>query len=236
MSGLSQDQLSQLNNYSNYLDDTQQKIFSLQQLFNDDFLSDLKNILKVLTKNDSDSIAISYFSRRYGMFIAMQLYMLTVYDEVWCGNFEDLQFGIREEFNRPSLCMFTKSEDWQMIDEEDRQKNVTKILHKQCHDVFIQLKKLGTLSPLTHWENIFGYVLWHYHTLLSSPATIDEATEYLAILEDPVTWIDFSTTSRFHSYTGGAHPSTLINIPVRKTCCFSKDIPGLIACGFCPLN
>lgn len=236
MSGLSQDQLQQLNSYSNYVDDDQKKIFNLQQLFDDSFLDDAKNILKAVSQNDTDAVAISYFSRRYGMFVAMQLYMLTVYDEVWNGNFTDLEFGVRDEFGRPSLCMFTKSEDWTMIDEDERQETVASILKTQCHDVFQQLKKMGTLSPLTHWENVFGYMLWHYHTLLSSPATEDEAREYLAILEDDATWADFSEKSRFYTYTGGNHPSSLINMPVRKSCCFSKDVPGLMICGFCPLK
>lgn len=236
MSGLSQDQLQQLNSYSNYVDDDQKKIFNLQQLFDDSFLDDAKNILKAVSQNDTDAVAISYFSRRYGMFVAMQLYMLTVYDEVWTGNFTDLEFGVRDEFGRPSLCMFTKSEDWTMIDEDERQETVASILKTQCHDVFQQLKKMGTLSPLTHWENVFGYMLWHYHTLLSSPATEDEAREYLAILEDDATWAEFSEKSRFYTYTGGNHPSSLINMPVRKSCCFSKDVPGLMICGFCPLK
>lgn len=236
MSGLSQDQLLQLNSYSNYIDTPHNPLFSLQQLFDDNFLPDAKNVLKALTKNEADAIAVSYFSRRYGMFIAMQLYMLTVYDEVWTGDFEDLHFAVREEFGRPSLCMFTQSKDWTMIDEDKRQEIVAEILHKQCHNVFKQLKKIGKVSPLTHWENVFGYVLWHYHTLLASPATMDEAKEYLQILEDSTTWASFSERSHFHTYTGGAHPSSLINIPVRKTCCFSKDITGLIACGFCPLK
>lgn len=235
MSNLSKDQLQQLNSYSNYVDDDMKKIFNLQQIFDDSFLNDAKNILKAISQNEQDAVAISYFSRRYGMFIAMQIYMLIVYDEVWAGDFQQLEFAVKEEFGRPSLCMFTRSEDWTMIDEEERQEAIAHILKTQCQDVFLQLKKMGTVSPLTHWENVFGYLLWHFHTLLSSHATADEAAEYLSILEDDTTWQEFSEKSRFHSYTGGSHPSSIINLPVRKSCCFSKDVPGLMACGFCPL-
>lgn len=235
MSNLSQDQLQQLNSYSNYIDDDQQKLFNLQQLFDDDFLNDAKNIFKAVSQSSTDAVAISYFTRRYGMFIAMQFYMLIVYDEVWAGELENIQFAVKDEFGRPSLCIYTNSEDWTMIDEDERQETIAHILKTQCQDVFVQLKKMGTVSPLTHWENVFGYLLWHYHTLLSSPATEDEAREYLDILEKDETWQEFSEKSRFHTYTGGSHPSSLINLPVRKSCCFSKDVPGLMACGFCPL-
>lgn len=235
MSGLSQDQLQQLHSYSNYVDEEQSFLFNLNQILQDDFLEDAKNIFKAVSQSDQDAVAISYFTRRYGMFVAMQFYMLTVYDEMWDGELEDLQFGVREEFGRPSLCMFTRSEDWIMIDEDERQQAVSKVLTEQCHEIFSQLRKLGGVSPLTHWENVFGYMLWHYHTLSSSPATEDEAMEYLQILEDAETWQGISEQSKFSTYTGGNHPSSLINVPVRKSCCFSKDVPGLLKCGFCPL-
>lgn len=235
MTNLSKDQLQQLNNYSNYVDEENKKLFNLQQIFDDAFLEDAKNIFKAVSQNNTDAVAISYFTRRYGMFIAMQFYMLIVYDEVWAGEFQHLEFSVKEEFGRPSLCMFTRSEDWTMIDEEERQETISRILKTQCHEVFLQLKKMGVVSPLTHWENIFGYLLWHFHTLLSSPATEEEATEYLHILEGEEAWRDFSDKSRFYTYTGGSHPSSLIHLPVRKSCCFSKDVPGLMACGFCPL-
>jgi len=235
MSGLSQDQLQQLHSYSNYVDEEQTFLFNLNQILQDDFLEDAKNIFKAVSQSDQDAVAISYFTRRYGMFVAMQFYMLTVYDEMWDGELEDLQFGVREEFGRPSLCMFTRSEDWIMIDEDERQQAVSKVLTEQCHEIFSQLRKLGGVSPLTHWENVFGYMLWHYHTLSSSPATEDEAMEYLQILEDAETWQGISEQSKFSTYTGGNHPSSLINVPVRKSCCFSKDVPGLLKCGFCPL-
>lgn len=236
MKNLSQDQLQQLNSYSNYIDDEQKKLFNLSQLFEESFLLDAKNIFKAISQSDNDSVALSYFTRRYGMFIAMQFYMLTVYDEFWDGPLEELEFGIREEYGRPSLCIFTKSAHWVVIDEEERKETVANILEQQCDAVFQQIRKMGTTSALTHWENVFGYLLWHYHTLLSNPATEEEAREYVNILEEDRTWNAFSDFSRFRKYTGGSHPSALINLPVRKSCCFSKDVPGLMACGFCPLT
>ena len=99
-----------------------------------------------------------------------------------------------------------------------------------------QLRKTTSISPLVLWENIFGYMLWNYYTLLENPALADRAFEDLDMLESPNVWRYFSDKSLFLNYTGGQSPSKLINVPVRKSCCFSKDIPGLMACGFCPLN
>lgn len=79
-------------------------------------------------------------------------------------------------------------------------------------------------------------MLWHYHILLSNPGLADQAMEDIEALEDPKTWARFSNKSWWAQYTGGLSPTNLVNVPVRKSCCFSKDIPGLMACGFCPMK
>ncbi|WP_397536890.1 Fe-S oxidoreductase [Rummeliibacillus pycnus] len=236
MSSLSRDQLQQLQSYSIYVDDSANTVFNLQQLHNDEFLPDFLTLIKAISKVESDTIALSYFTRRYGMFVAMQFYMLTMYDEVWDGSFGNLKFGVKEEFGNKALCMFTHSLDWQMIDEDERETTFKKILEQQCNAIFSQLRKITSVSPKMLWENVFGYMLWHLHVLLSNPGTCEQAQIDIALLEDNSLWSSFAKHSYFKEYTGGDHPSKLINIPVRKTCCFSKDVPGWMQCGFCPLK
>ncbi len=235
MSSLSRDQLQQLQSYSIYIDDSANTIFNLKQLHRDEFLPDFLTLIKTISQVESDTIALSYFTRRYGMFIAMQFYMLTMYDEVWDGPIDHLKFGIKEEFGNKALCMFTSSSDWQWIDEDEREETFKKILN-ECHTIFVQLRKITSISPKLMWENVFGYMLWHLHVLLSNPGTCDQAQIDIRLLEDDSLWSSFAKHSYFKSYTGGEHPSKLIHIPVRKTCCFSKDIPGWMQCGFCPLK
>lgn len=236
MSTLSKDQLRQLQSFSIYADDSTNTIFNLQQLETDEFLEDFLILIKSISQAPSDVIAISYFTRRYGMFIAMQFYMMTMYDEVWDGSFNHLKFGVKEEFGKKALCTFTQSSDWQWIDEEEREAHFQKILEQQCHKIFVQLRKVTSVSPKMLWENVFGYMLWHFHILLSNPGTKEQAEIAVALLENDSLWSSFAKHSYFKEYTGGMHPSKLINIPVRKTCCFSKDIPGWMQCGFCPLK
>lgn len=236
MSSLSRVQLQQLRSYSIYVDDSLNTLFSLQQLNDDQFLPDFIKLIKTVSQVKSDTIAISYFTRRYGMFIAMQFYMLTLYDEVWNGSFNDLKFGVKEEFGNKALCTFTRSIDWQSINEDERETIFKKILEQQCHAIFSQLRKISSVSPKMLWENVFGYMLWHLHVLLSNPGTEDQAFVDLKLLENDQLWSSFASRSYFKDYTGGEHPSKLINRPVRKTCCFSKDIPGWIQCGYCPLK
>ena len=236
MPALSYDQVRQLNSYSIYTEEPTKPLFTLANVQKDFYLNDFRNILMGITNAATEAAAVSHFSRRYGMFVAMQFYMLAAYDEVWDGDFKDIRFAVVEEYGIRTFGTFITANDFRYVEDDEREQVITNILYKQCYEIIQQLRKMTTISPLTLWENFFGYMLWHYHTLLENPALADRAFEDLEILEGDTVWRYFSTKSLFKDYTGGVNPSQLINVPVRKSCCFSKDIPGLIACGFCPIK
>lgn len=235
IASISPNQLIQLNSYSIYPDDPAHKIFSLNDVLDENFSDDFMQIVTLFSENEQAAVSLSYFTKRYGMFIAMQFYMLIVYEEWWNGTPEQIQFVAKEEFGRRALSMTFSNSEWTYMDDAP-QYAVHKILHEQCLPVIQALRKITSISPLLIWENIFGYMLWHFHTLSADPMTHDLASTYLQLLEDDATWVGISDKSIWYRYTTGNHPSQLINVPVRKTCCYSKDIPGLMACGFCPLK
>lgn len=236
MPALTFDQIRQLNSYSIFTEEPAKPLFTLANIQKDFYLTDFRNLMMGITNAATEAAAISHFSRRYGMFVAMQFYMLAAYDEVWDGNFKDIRFAVIEEYGMRTLGTFITANDFRYVEDDERERVITNILYKQVHEIVQQLRKTTTISPLVIWENIFGYMLWHYHTLLENPVLSDRAFEDLEILESDKVWSYFAPKSLFKEYTGGANPSTLINVPVRKSCCFSKDVPGLIACGFCPLK
>ncbi|MBD8038198.1 Fe-S oxidoreductase [Solibacillus sp. A46] len=235
MPALSYDQVRQLNSYSIFTEEPDRPLFTLANLHKDFYLTDFRNLMMGITNAATETAAISHFGRRYGMFVAMQFYMLTTYDEVWDGKPENLRFAIVQEYGIHTLGMYINPNDFRYVEDDERERVVTDILYK-ASVIIGQLRKTTTISPLILWENIFGYMLWHYHTLLENPALADRAFEDLELLEGKEVWRYFSDKSLFLNYTGGKSPSALINQPVRKSCCFSKDIPGLMACGFCPIK
>lgn len=236
MPALTMDQVRQLNSYSIYTTEPKRVLFTLANLEQDFYLTDFRNLLMGLTNAPTEAAAVSHFARRYGMFFAMQFYMLAAYDEIWDGKFEDIRFDATEEFGNHTVSMFVNPNDWRYVDDDERESVIQSILYKQGHIFVQQLRKVTSISPLTIWENFFGYLLWHYHVLLENPSLADQAMADIEILEASETWALFSNKSWWADYTGGQSPSALINVPVRKSCCFSKDMPGLMACGFCPLK
>lgn len=235
MTILTTDQLRQLNMYSIYIEEPVHPLFSLRSLLDQKQTGELLDIVQTVSGSPSREVAASYFMRRVGMFIAMQFYNLAAYEEVWAGDRDRLQFGAKEEYGKLSVSIFAAAEDWQDIDGGQREDIIRDIL-AFSDSIIQQIRTISSISPLTLWENIFGFLLWQYHVLLSNPATAVEAREDLNALKDDRLWSGIASRSLFATYLRGCEPSALLNTEVRKTCCFSKDVPGLMQCGFCPLK
>lgn len=235
MTTLTPDQIRELNSYSTYLDPPAHPVFTLADILDPSKIQSIVQVIQTVSQSPNEVVATSFFVRRLGMFFAMQLYNLAAYDEMWNGFAENLQFGALEEYGNKTISTFVDGADWETINDEGRQAHIKRVLN-DAHAVIVSLRTAVPISPLTLWENIFGFWLWQYHVLLSDPASELEARADLDILQDDATWIGIADHSRFAGYLNGSEPSALLNTTVRKTCCFSKDVPGLIRCGFCPLR
>ena len=236
MTKLTMDQIKQLNMYSVYTDSPEQIIFSLETLFDPNKTEDILIVVQTISRSPNKTVAASYFMRRIGMFIAMQFYNLASYDEVWDGKKDRLVFGAKEEFGNLAVSMFAHPEDWRDVADDERQEVIKSILKNECDAVIRQIRTVANISSLTLWESVFGFLLWHYHVLLENSGTAVEARADLEILKDDEVWKDIAPRSLFAVYLNGSEPSALLNTVVRTTCCLSKDVPGLMQCGFCPLK
>ena len=235
MTNLTSEQIRHLNSYSIYLTPAAYPLFSLEDLLMDDKTADCLNAVQAISGCPNSTVTASFFMRRIGMFVSMQLYNLAAYDEVWDGNAHSLHFGAAEEYGNRTVSMYANESDWQSIDEDEHEAAIRKIL-LQVDTIVRQLRTVSSVSPLTLWENVFGFMLWHYHVLLGNPGSSQEARADLDVLLHAHTWIDIAPRSLFSTYLNGREPSELLNTTVRTTCCLSKDVPGLMQCGFCPLK
>ncbi|QFF97509.1 hypothetical protein PB01_01045 [Psychrobacillus glaciei] len=227
MTTLTNDQIRQLNNYSVYLEATGIPIFHAKNVDN------ALPMIKLISQAPNDPIAASFFMRRVGMFISMQFYMMTMYDEIWDGPLESLQFFVTTEYNNKTISTYIPAEYFRNV-KEHRAEDIRLVWEHQCYPIIQQLRAQCSISPLTLWENVFGYLLWHYYVFLDNPVIAEQAKIDWNLLQDDEMWKKFTTKSSLSNYLKGKNPAQLINAPVRTTCCFSKDIPGLQKCGFCP--
>ena len=229
------DQIRQLNMYSVYTDAPARKLFTLETLLDSNKTEDVLLAVQTVSGCPNKTVAASYFMRRIGLFTAMQFYNLAMYDEVWNGTPERLLFGAKEEYGNIAVSTFVEEADWQPVKGNERKPVIRRILTEN-DAVIQQIRTVSNVSSLTLWENIFGFLLWHYHVLLENPGTTEEAQADFNMLKADVLWEGIAPHSLFSAYLKGSEPSALLNTKVRTTCCLSKDVPGLIQCGFCPLK
>ncbi|WP_391119053.1 hypothetical protein [Psychrobacillus sp. L3] len=227
MTTLTSDQIRQLNNYSVYLGINGIPVFHAKNVDN------ALPLIKLISQAPNDPIAASFFMRRVGMFISMQFYMMTMYDEIWDGPLESLQFFATTEYNNKTISTFIPKEYFRDV-KKHRAEDILLVWEHQCFPIIQQLRAQCSISPLTLWENVFGYLLWHYYVFLDNPVIADQAKIDWELIQDDSIWKAFTTKSYLTNYLKGKNPAQLINTTVRTTCCFSKDIPGLQKCGFCP--
>lgn len=227
MTNLSSDQIQQLNNYSVFIQPNGTILFKGNDIAN------ALPIIKLISSSPNEPIAASFFMRRVGMFISMQFYMMTMYDEIWDGPIEQLQFFSTTEYGNKTISTFIPPEYFRDV-QENRKLDVHLIWEQQCFSIIKQLRLKCSISPLVLWENVFGYLLWHYYTFFENPALEEKARNDWYLLKDSSIWESFSTKEYFRLYLKDQQPAELLNTTVRTTCCFSKDIPGLQKCGFCP--
>ncbi|MCG3086518.1 hypothetical protein [Sporosarcina cyprini] len=233
MRNLSTEQIIQLNQYSVYAEKPDHPVFTLEEIMDAAKTADCLKTVEVISGSPNSVVAASFFMRRYGMFAAMQLTNLTKYEEMWQGTPRRLTFGAKVEYGNRTVSTYTDEADWKLVDHREE---AIRSLLIQANSLIQQIREAAAVSPLTLWENIFGFLLWQYHVMLNHPATASEARDDLNILKDDQTWAGIAPYSRFAKYLNGSEPSALLNTTVRTTCCFSKDVPGLIQCGFCPLK
>ncbi|MFX3673048.1 MAG: hypothetical protein ACE3JQ_01190 [Paenisporosarcina sp.] len=232
MTTLTNDQIRQLNMYSTYITPPKHPLFTHEQLQQVDVLP----VVKTITGIENTVVAASYLMRRYGMFVSTQLVMLTTYNELWMGHKNEIQFGAITEYGNQSISMYIDKHQYRDVTDQPRDAMIRYVLHEQIHPMIVEMRKHSNISPLTLWENVFGFLLWHFYVMLGNSATMDKARIDFNLLKTDELWNGIAPKSLFGVYLKGCEPSQLINTMVRTTCCFSKDVPGLQACGFCPLG
>ncbi|MEB7770827.1 Fe-S oxidoreductase [Kurthia gibsonii] len=235
MPALTMEQVLTLDAHQVYTVEPKRTLFTLERIRKEFFQEELGELMQGITEASSKAAAISHLSKKYAQFIAMQFYMLTAYDEIWDGDERDLQFDVTEVNGVFTVCMFANPNDWRYVQEGDRASVMKWILWKQCYEIIQALRNTTSISPKVLWDNLFVQLTITYAKLLEDPMLADRAMDDLEMLESAEVWSIFTDHSLYLDYTKGRAPQDLVGQPIRKSCCLSKDIPGVGECGYCPL-
>lgn len=187
------------------------------------------DVLQEIMQAPHKTAAAAYFTRRLGLFTSTQFWNYTLYDEYWRGHASDIQWIGVQEFGRMHVSAFIDASLF-VSDPEDRA-NVIKSIWDVVSETITSLSASPAIQRI-HWENVFGYLIWHYHVFFQQPELRAKAlVDWDLMQRDDL----FPGPNLFAAFTKGRAPQQMLNGVVRTTCCLAKDIPGQAICGYCPL-
>lgn len=195
----------------------------LSECLSSQFPSIIKHVQQ-LSGAPGTPVATSVFMRRYGLFIAAQLY-LKAHNKVWDGPLHDIRLTEADG----SITFAVNSRYIREAHEDD----LKFILNNFCHPVVEALAAKGNIAKLILWENIWGYVLWMYHSLAADK---EQGTVDLQLLLADSVWQPKMASSPFCKFLNGRTFTEAATQYQRITCCLYKDLPAAGNCPYCPLS
>lgn len=223
---LTTSQRQQLTQYSVYLQPAGPVLFHTGEW--KEHLTTVQEIIQAPHK----TAAASYLSRRLGLFLSMQFWNLTLYDERWVGESKDLQWVLVREYGNPAISAFVQAEHYVSLQSEEERSQAVQTIWSLAETVISSLSASPAIQQI-HWENIFGYTVWHYSVFLQQADLWEKALTDWMLLQNP----DLGEgAAKFSNFVAGRSALDLTRVPVRSTCCLAKDIPGQLKCGFCPID
>lgn len=170
----------------------------------------------------TEAIASSIFMRRFGFFITAQLYLLA-HQQMWAGPFSEVhlteaEYGIAFELDGKWL--------------RPRQEgDLEMVLKEYAAPVVETFRKIGPISKLILWENIWGYAIWMY----GMEQSVQAKQDMQALLDDTF-WQPEMRKSHFKQFLDGHSLEHSQKQYKRITCCLYKELPETDKCPYCPLQ
>lgn len=223
------------------LTDSLANSFSIVDLQEEKFLRDFIKDLAASIGAPSEKTAASIFIKRYAFMAVISLYSMTVWNKKVNLSLENIEME-KVEKGKDWLPKFAfkdvKLEDWNGVDRELWRKTILEALFaKNIFPIIDSLEKAFRISKLILWENIAVYIFWLYETELKNLKndTVVNDFRYL-ILEAEGRLFGSYNKNPLPKYYGEKTYLTEWDdeIRVRKTCCFSYQLPAGKRCKTCP--
>ncbi|MED0688241.1 IucA/IucC family C-terminal-domain containing protein [Anoxybacillus ayderensis] len=183
-------------------------------------------------------VSASIFMKRYSFFIAIVLYMMSVWNKRLSSSFQQIWMETDNDstmwmptFHFESLTYTTAN--------ENRDKWRTQIIEHLFagHLALLmeQLRKTTNISPLILWENVSVYVIWLYETLLEENQFCDVRhqiyDDFLFVVQkaDGKLFGPYSENPLYRFWKGESRTR-------RTTCCLFYQTAKQVHCQTCPIR
>ncbi|MFJ5713776.1 siderophore-iron reductase FhuF [Neobacillus sp. NPDC093127] len=215
--------------------------FSAADLLEESYLKDFMENLAKTIGAPSEKIAASIFMKRYAFLAVISLYAMTVWNKKMNVSVDNVKMEPVEPEKDwlPSISLTDLTLlDWDGKDRSDWRKSVIKALFaNNIYPIITMLEKTIGISRLILWENIAVYLFWLYETELKDIENDNVANDFDYLIfeaegqlfgrynENPLQRY-FSEKTYMEEWNQ--------QIRIRKTCCFTYQLPAGKRCKTCP--
>ncbi|MEH7307636.1 siderophore-iron reductase FhuF [Neobacillus drentensis] len=215
--------------------------FEVANLLDESFLKDFLKNLCAAIEAPSEKIAASIFIKRYSFIAVISLYAMTAWNKKLNVSLDNVKMESPEQGKEwlPGISLKdVTGQEWDGTERSEWRASVFKDLFaNNIYPLITHLEKTVGISKLILWENIAVYLFWLYETELKEYPNDHIAADFrFLILEAAGPLFGRYDLNPLQKYFVG---KTYLKewdteVRVRKTCCFTYQLPAGKRCKTCP--
>jgi siderophore-iron reductase FhuF len=211
----------------------------LADLMDESFLKEFLENLSDAIGAPSEKIAASILIKRYAFLAVMTLYTMTVNNKKLNVALDNVKMETAQQGKDwlPGISFKDVTlQDWDGNDRSAWRSSVYKDLFANNIDPLIsQLEKTVGISKLILWENIAVYLFWLYETELKDYEHVAEDFHYLISEAEGQMFGRYNLNPLQKYFAEKTYLEEWdTEVRVRKTCCFTYQLPEGKRCKTCP--
>lgn len=213
--------------------------FNVADLLDESFLKDfLKNLTDAI-EAPSEKAAASIFIKRYAFLVVMSLYAMTALNKKLNVSLDNINMesAVRGKDWLPAFSFIDVTvQDWDGNDRSEWRASVLKDLFaKNIFPLISQLEKTVGISKLILWENIAVYLFWLYESELKDYDQVAEDFRYIILEAEGKLFGGYNLNPLQKYFAEKTYLEEWdAEVRVRKTCCFTYQLPAGKRCKTCP--
>ncbi|MDF2854900.1 MAG: hypothetical protein K0Q87_751 [Neobacillus sp.] len=218
-----------------------QHTFSISDLMDNTFLTELIKDLTYSLGAPSEKAVASIFIKRYAFIAVISLYAMSASNRKMNLSLDNIEMekAVPGKDWLPKISLKDLSiEKWNGKDRDEWRKNIYRELFaNNIYLIIEQLEKNFQISRLILWENIAVYLFWLYETELKNSENPFVKSDFHFLFSEA----KGELFGRYHNNPLQKYQSEKKyleefqeEVRVRKTCCFSYQLPNSKRCKTCP--
>ncbi|MFZ7943977.1 siderophore-iron reductase FhuF [Neobacillus sp. 19] len=237
---LTEQECEQLKKYR--FTDSLDQSFQVAELLDQSFLKDFLKNVSLAIGAPNEKAAASIFIKRYAFLAVVSLYAMTAWNKKLNVSLENVKMEPAEQGENwlPFICFEdTAVQEWSVNESRSEWRNrvLKDLFAHNIYPIIVHLEKSVGISRLILWENIAVYLFWLYESELkdSENTNVKDDFRYLLLEAEGQLFGSYNLNPLVKYFSEKTYlDEREEEVRIRKTCCFSYQLPAGKRCKTCP--